>query len=60
MGLATRDDLAERHEAAYARALRAGAPQVQAAAWFEARLATQSTLEWDRALSQRSAAELGL
>jgi glycosyltransferase involved in cell wall biosynthesis len=60
MGLATRDELAERHEAAYARALRAGAPQVQAAAWFEARLATQSTLEWDRALSQRSAAELGL
>lgn len=59
-GLPARDALAERHEAVYARALRAGAPAASPAAWFEARLNSQAIEEWDRALSRCTAAELGL
>jgi len=54
-----RAELAERHEAVYARALVQGAPAASPPAWFEARLNAQAIEEWDRALSRRSAAELG-
>ncbi|HUR28316.1 MAG TPA: glycosyltransferase [Planctomycetota bacterium] len=54
------ESIVTRHEEIYARALSAGAPTVAPASWFDARMASEATLAWDRALSSRTAAELGL
>jgi len=58
--LPTIADVAERHAELYARAIALGAPEVEPAAWFEERMDRAALAEWDRALAQRSAAELGL
>ena len=58
--LPTCELIADRHEAVYERAVETGAPTVPPAAWFEERLANESTAQWDSALSQRTRAELGL
>ena len=50
---------AQRHLTLYERAVAAGAPATAPENWFDARMSMQATLEWDRALSQRTALELG-
>lgn len=52
--------LALRHLELYERAIDAGAPAVPAESWFDPRMSAQASLDWDRALAQRSKAELGL
>jgi glycosyltransferase involved in cell wall biosynthesis len=55
-----RGDPVREHLELYARAVSLGAPRVGAESWFEARMGQEALSAWDRALSARSAAELGL
>jgi len=58
--LPSNTDLAQRHLDLYGRAIAAGAPEALAETWFDARMSAAATAEWDRALSARTAQELGL
>jgi glycosyltransferase involved in cell wall biosynthesis len=46
--------------AVYERAIAAGAPQVAKEEWFESRMRDSALDEWDKSLSSRTAAELGI